>query len=168
MRAIVRFRRNGDDRLRGELGVGFLGVFVCGGGLRAARVERRQILRGLIVDDLGMVEYRGGRGLWFECEESRKGKQECESEKVISAGFEEAAPGKASRNEYVRPEWRRGGMKFEVREPTRVEEVAEISEEDARPGREFYQEPGNGHGFEPARDGCFGHPSMLDGRRRFG
>src|SRR4029077_8255674 len=85
-----------------------------------------------------------------------------------SAGFEEAAPGQARFHEDVGPERRGCGKKFELRERTRIEEIAKISEEDLRPGTEFYQECGSRRGFEIQLGRCFRHLCMLDGRGRFG
>lgn len=130
---IVGFRGHRNDGLGGEFGIGFLRCGVAG----ASRVERRQVLRGLVINDLGMVETGARRGLWLQREETGKGDEQDEGEDVACAGFQKAQPRQAAAYKHIRPERRRSRPELKAGLPARKNQVAEIRKEDTRPGWKF-------------------------------
>ncbi len=67
LRAIVRFRRQGNDGLSRVLRIGLAGL----SGIRAASVERREVFRRRVVDDIGLGERGLNCGVRLQGEEAR-------------------------------------------------------------------------------------------------
>ena len=143
LRAVVGFGRNGNDGLRRQFWIGLRGLR-C---LRVAGIEWGKIFRGRVIDDLRAVERWPRYDLRLEREEARERDEQRERDDVICAGLEEAGPRKAALHEYVGPERRGAGLEFQGRQAAGEDQVAQIAEEDSRPGGQLDQKPRNGLGL---------------------
>jgi hypothetical protein len=95
------------------------------------------------------------------CNEQREG---CD---MAGAGLEEAVPRDTALDENVRPEGGRRGTEFERRLAAGENEVAQVAEENSRPGRQFDQKSRNGHGLLDFAEGAgCGHGSYGRCRKR--
>src|ERR1700728_845679 len=153
LRAVVRFARNRNDGLPGELRIGLRRLR----SLRAARVEWRKVFRGLVVDHLRVVEGRLRHHLRLQREESSECNQERERRRVVGTRLQEASPRKPALDHYVGPEKCRSRTEFERRQTGGENEVAQILVEDARPGRQFDEKPRNGHWLPDFAEENCGH-----------
>ena len=111
-----------------------------------AGIERRKIFRRLVVDHLRVVEGWHRHDLGLEREEAGQSDQQRERYGVIDDRLEKSGPGKRARHEHIWPERRWSGTQFERRKAARKDEIAQVAEEDTRPGRQLDQKPRNGRG----------------------
>jgi hypothetical protein len=75
--------------------------------------------------------------LGLEREQASESNQQPECDSVKDGGLEESLPRETALHEYVRPERSRGRAKFERREAAREDNLAQVTEEDPRPGRQL-------------------------------
>ena len=101
--SVVRLRRHRNDRLPREFRI----CLPRRSRVDASSVERRQVFRRLVVDHLGVLEGRTGRGLRMQLEKPGKRNEHNEREDVIPSRLHESAPGKATLHKHIGPE--RGG-----------------------------------------------------------
>ena len=71
---------------------------------RAPGVERRQVFRGRVVNDVGVREPGLRRDVRLQGEQARSHPDHGEHENVTGPGLEEAGPGKSAFDEHVGPE----------------------------------------------------------------
>src|SRR5579864_2703332 len=152
LRTVVGFRRNRNDGLRGEFWIGFRGL--C--WLRVAGVEWRKVFRGRVINHLGAVEGWLRYDLGLECEEARERNQKSERKDMVDDRLEKAGPREAAMHEYIRPKFGWAGLEFERRQAAWEDQVAQIAEEDFRPGGQLDQKPQDGLVDFDGRGGC-GH-----------
>ena len=167
LREVAGLARYGNDGLGGVFGIRFSGV----NGVRAASIERRQVFRGCVVDDVGVGECGWCDGMRLQSENARGRPDGRECEKVIRGGLQEAAPGQSAVDEDVWPE--RGGCGFELQwsEFAWLKKIAKILQEDAGPGFGRGQEEQlRGRWFRLCHlkgSRSFAHLSMVDGKPGF-
>ncbi len=143
LRAVIRFPRKRNDRLRSRFRIGLLGSR-C---FLTTSIERRKIFRRLVIDYLGVVEHRLGNDLRLKRKEARESDQQCKRDYMKTARLNETGPGKRTLHEYVGPEGRGRRAKLKRWKPRRKNQVTQITEEDARPRRQFDQKPQIGRGL---------------------
>ena len=115
-------------------------------GRRAPRVERRQVFRSLVVDNLRAIELRHGHDPRLQRKKAGHANQQNTSHHVVSDRPEKAAPGQRALHEYIRPECGWGRAQFERRVTARKYHVPQVPQEHAMPRRQLDQEPWNGRG----------------------
>ncbi len=134
--AIVTLGRNREDGLLGELRIAVLWFW----SLRAARVKRRQILRGRIVDHISRVEaadFDDARALRHQLGESPCQHQ---NDPVIEQRLRERDPRHAAGHENIGPERRGCRTDRERRGPAAQQDIDQIAAEAPRPRLEFHQQ----------------------------
>ncbi len=169
LRSVVGLGRQRNDWLSRKFGIRLLGR----GRVSAPRVERWQVFRGLVVDDLRTLERGIQRRLRVQLEKSNKRDKQGECHNVISGRLHESSPRQPALHEYVRPECGGGGSEFERGKLGWLYQIAKIIEEGLMPAGEFDLEA---HVGEPGLRGRFFHwdgarnvhHPMLDGKRRCG
>ncbi len=148
LRMVIGFRRERNDRLAREFRIRLRGL----SRPSAARVERGEIFRRLVIDHLRMVEG------WFrldprlECEEACQSNEERQCDDVISARLQESAPRKRARYEHVRPKRSWSGAQFERGKLRRRKEVSQVADEPLPPRRQLNQKPRNRRGLRDFAD----------------
>jgi len=120
--AIVGFGRDRNDGLAGKLWIGFRGLIL----LRAASIEWGKVFRGLVINDLSVVEDRIRYNLGLQREEAGECDEQGQGYDVAGDRLEKSRPGKAARHKYVRPERRRSRVEFESRQAARENQIVQV------------------------------------------
>ena len=135
--AVVGFGGNGKDRLPGELRVPLKGL----GKGSTAGVERRQVFRRRVVNDVGRIEASNLHSRLRTHHEGGVSPGNHEDDAVVEDGFGESSPGQAAGDKYVGPEGAGRGTNGDRGGTTPQEEVGQIPAESMGPGFQFENEP---------------------------
>lgn len=133
---IVCFRRHRQDRLSREFRIP-LNRFCR---LRSPSVERRQVFRRRVVDDVLRIESAYLYHTPGLRQQRRNSPRRREHDQVVQNGLDKGSPREPLRHEYVRPKGirRRGGVNR--RQLAAEKEIAEVTLETAAPGFQFDQQ----------------------------
>ena len=155
--------RDGDDRLPGKFRIRLL----RSRRLSFSRVERRQIFRRRVINDLSMLELGYGCELRLQSDQTAKSDQTRDCDEVRDHGLGKTAPRQLPLHENIWPErrWRR--TEIQLRKTIGSEETAQIVQESPRPGRHFQQQRWSRHWKPILRRPGLEHLPMVDAAARF-